>query len=181
LKPFPRIDGDHHGPNKYAAYVDVHNSVIARLAGQGFVCFDETRFLRTEGIITLVGRIGCVGGLIVTVEKLLEEIGVLDGSPLVQTFKYAYNVSVQGYGNLVRFDNAHSHDGHMDKHHRHDFDPMTGIELPGSPLWIGATGWPNLGRVLTSLRDWHCDNAGELPAKHNCPDPDSFRNPPPAS
>jgi hypothetical protein len=139
--------------------------VIAQLKDQGFICFDETRFESIEqGLYTLTGRIGCRGRLIVTVEKFLEAVGPpQDGSPIIQAFKYAYNVSIQGYGNLVRFDNAHAHPGQPDEHHRHDFDPFSGEELPKSPQWVGREGWPNLGVLLRALSDWYYDNCNELP------------------
>src|SRR3990172_2438968 len=49
-----------------------------------------------------------------------------DANPLVQTLLYSYNLSVQGWNNVFRYDNAHAHGAHADHHHRHAFDWRTG-------------------------------------------------------
>ena len=161
-----------HGPARYASYVEIQKSVIGQLIGQGFVAFDETKFtFLTREMVLLFGHLGCSGGIVVGVEKYLQVSGELDGSPLVQTSQYSYNVWLQGGYNLLRYDNSHVHPGHPDKHHKHEFDWRTGAELSHSPICIGAAAWPTLGEVLHETRDWYYANAMLLP-----PDAPSLSN-----
>jgi hypothetical protein len=58
--------------------------------------------------IRLSGEIACLGKILITVDKYLN---ILEGSgdnSVVQTVSYAYNVSIQGCGNVFRYDNQSS-------------------------------------------------------------------------
>src|SRR5271155_1090797 len=60
----------------------------------------------------------CRGGIIVDVVKKLQ---ILQPSHEAKVFTkyYSYNASVQGFGSILRFDNARHHLCHSDEHHRH--------------------------------------------------------------
>jgi len=119
-------------------------------------------------LVLIEGEIGCLVRIVVSVLKTLE---VLDGEGLdatVQTVTYSYNVSIRPGHNLFRYDNLHSRRGHPDDHHKHLFDWRTGEELPESPKWIGANGWPTLTEEVIEAERWYWDHRDELEA------PDSF-------
>lgn len=136
---------------------------------RGFVQSDtlEHAFLG-GGFIQISGEIACSGRIVLAVNKFME---VLDGEGLdtrVQTFQYAYNASVRGQGNLLRYDNVHAHPGHPNEHHRHDYDWRTGEELHGSPFWVGEPGWPTLSQFMEEVESWYWEHREELP------EPDAF-------
>src|SRR5262249_2795620 len=94
LPPQPPSNPDKHSHARLSRYVDIHYAVIAQLTGNGFICFDTTKFKRTPSIVTLSGHIGCVGELVVGVEKTMLVVAHRrDGEPLVQTVSYAYNAT----------------------------------------------------------------------------------------
>lgn len=118
-----------HGPNRLLSYLSIHETVMGQFARDGFVESDGI-VLEPFGAdaLKIEGEIRCLGGLIVTVRKILRvlEGGEADANPLVQTLLYSYNLSVQGWNNVFRYDNAHAHGAHADHHHRHAFDWRTG-------------------------------------------------------
>lgn len=123
---------------------------------------DTLRFEVIGGrLLVLRGEIACLGKILVSVNKVLEILDDED-DPLVQTVRYAYNAHVQGWGNVLRYDNA-PHHGHDDYHHRHRYDWTTGQQLEGSPEWIGEDRWPHLSDVLAELERWYWDHVTELP------------------
>jgi hypothetical protein len=114
-----------------------------------------------------------LGEILVTVDKFLD---ILDGdgdSAIVQTCWYTYNASIRGSGNILRYDNQdgdYLRPGHLDEHHKHEFDWQTGAECPGSPHWIGEHGWLTLGEVLQELQDWYYQNFAQIPNPDSYPD-----------
>ena len=140
---------------------------MASLMRDGFVGFDTlTLTWLDRDTAVFEGRIACAGRIVVDVAKSLERVaGGTDDDPLIQTVRYSYNAFVQGYGNILRYDNAHLHDGHGDPHHKHSFNWETRQEQPDSPIWIGADKWPTLGQVLHELRDWYYENRSSLPSE----------------
>jgi hypothetical protein len=159
--------------------MDIHYRIMYRYLMRGdFVGEDRTRFrdaheweYGTPGIV-LQGGIACLGNLVLSVKKFLEILGEPDDDPMVETRVYKYNLSVRGHNNVFRYDNEHPywiHPGHPDPHHKHLFDWRTGRELkPPSPVWIGASDWPHLNRVIEETREWYYLN------RHMLPDPDAF-------
>lgn len=104
--------------------------------------------------ITIIGDIRCVGGICVTVHKLLR---VLDGegaNAKVQTVEYGYNVRVEGRGNLFRYDCPH---GHRPFHHVHRFEVRSG-DHEGTVDKIEPEDVPTLGDVLEEAERWFYDN-----------------------
>lgn len=137
---------------------------------ENFVDRDTTSLIDLKQRLFFAGEIGCKGHIVIEVTKELEYLdppGVTD--PLVQTRWYSYNVSVQGVGNVFRYDNQHVHPGHGDAHHKHLFDWRSNNELPESPIWIGAENWPVLGQVIEEARQWHAEHYADLPDPEGYP------------
>ncbi|HQU43071.1 MAG TPA: DUF6516 family protein [Pirellulales bacterium] len=160
-----------HGASRFSRYLDIHETVLARYRSQGFVDGDAIKIERFgRRHFLMQGEIACRGNIVIAVDKMLEACD-REPDPLVQTVLYSYNVYVKGKWNVFRYDNQHPgwrYPGHNDEHHCHVFDWGTGNELPGSPKWIGAAGWPTLGEVIDEARNWHADNYARLP------DPEQF-------
>ena len=99
-------------------------------------------------LVTLL-KIWCIGKLIITIEKAAEVTIGESGKRLqrlVKTTMYAYNVSIEGAGNILRYDNNHPHRHHETGHHRHVYHPP-GIEVKGSPECLGDD-WPHMHEVV---------------------------------
>lgn len=134
-----------------------------RFYREGFIADDTLDLTPLGSILSLEGEVGCLGRIVIRVEKVLEFV---DASDHIQTRYYAYNASVQGVGNIFRYDNQHPeamYEGHRDPHHKHLFNFLTNEEESDSPIWVGAEKWPTLGQVIEELRDWHSRHYGELP------------------
>jgi hypothetical protein len=100
----------------------------------GFVCEHTLHgFERIDTGFLLKGEIACLGEIVITVYKELEIVGVVADDFKVQTRRYAYNASVRGFSNFLRYDDAHEYPGHQDRYHRHDFDWRTGHEASRQP------------------------------------------------
>lgn len=162
-----------HQPNRFSNYWAIHETRLNGFRTSGFVGVDtlEIAYI-SEASLTLVGQIGCKGRIIIDVAKLMEYADPPDNpDPRIFTKTYAYNVSVQGVGNVFRYDNQHSdkpHSGHADGHHKHVFDWPSNEDAPGFPIWIGADKWPTLSEVIEEAHQWHADNYKRLP------DPEGF-------
>jgi len=126
--------------------------------------------------LRLQGLIACRGKISITVDKYLD---IIDGSgddALIQTVSYAYNASVQGFGNILRYDNRDDyfvvHSAHKDKHHKHSFNWLTDTQNFEELTWVGYDNWPTLGQVIEELQDWYWSNYANL-ATH-IGDPNTF-------
>ena len=127
----------------------------------------------------MVGDIGCLGDITLTVEKYLRVMteaaspsDVIGGDHdiVVQTYIYAYHASVRGHGAILRYDNNHGRPGHADWHHVHRCDWRTDDDV-GHVEWIGEERWPTLGEVIQELMDWYYANRDQLP------NPDAYAAP----
>lgn len=133
----------------------------------GFVAEHTLEFVpEGSAVLGIQGEVSCLGDVVVRVSKYLDVLEEDSPDPLVQTFSYEYNAFRRGLGNVLRYDNWHAHAGHPDEHHRHGFDWRTGMELPGSPTWVGVAGWPTLSQVIEELMGWYYRNVSDLPALH---------------
>lgn len=121
--------------------------------------------------LVMVGDIGCLGDITLTVEKYLRvmtpdatPLDVLDGDHdiVVQTYMYAYHASIRGRGAILRYDNCHGRTGHADWHHVHRCDWRTDDDV-GHVHWVGEEAWPTLGDVIQELETWYYANRDELP------------------
>lgn len=153
-----------HGPNRFRKYMEIHTTVLHKFKDSGFVGSENLEIMPSNGFFFMFGEIGCLGGILISVEKQLLIVGSAQSDALVQTSWYSYNASIRGGHNIWRYDNQHedaSFRGHPDPHHKHIFDWQTGDEIKVD--WIGAEGWPNLGEVIQELQDWYWNNRAQLP------------------
>lgn len=151
-------------PCRLPTYIRVHNAVIGQFRAFGFVGSDTLSIKAVGRDLIFQGEVACAGLIVLQVKKLLEYVSP-SVSDEVQSFQYSYNVSARNRHNIFRYDNLHPdflYPGHPDEYHRHDFDWMTGDELPGSPSWIGTAKWPLFGDVLWEIHDWHVRHSHEL-------------------
>lgn len=156
-----------HKPNPFLFYKDIHNNALKDLYDSGFVADHSLIFEPSPGEFCLIGEVSCLGNILVTVYKSLAILSDSVENPLVQTIEYSYNASVQGYGNILRYDNqddffSTSRPDHFDEHHKHEFDWFTGKQNAESPSWVGEEDWPTLGDVLWELHDWYYANSSYL-------------------
>jgi hypothetical protein len=149
-----------HGPARFRAYIRVHENRIEQLRASGFLLRETLVFTALPGTLTLEGEVVCKRGIVVRVYKTLEVLEGEGDDALVQTVRYAYNAHIAGHGTFLRVDNAHSHPGHPDAHHRHDGNWRTGEE---SVVWVGKEGWPTLGAFFAMVEDWYWEHCDELP------------------
>lgn len=154
-----------HSPTRYSTYITAHENYLDQLRASGFVREDSLEITPFEsGLFKIQGEISCLGNIAVRVEKTLIVLGEEeDTDPLVQTILYAYNASVRGHENFLRYNNLHTVPGHRDAHHKNFFDWQTGKHLSGSPAWVGEESWPTLGEYLEEVREWFWDHLKELP------------------
>jgi len=108
--------------------------------------------------ISLKGEIACRGNIVIVVNKTLEVLGGSGGNALVGTTVYSYNVLVRGFGNVFRYDNCHTRQGHPDDHHKHEFDWRVNQLGEGNVIWVGADNWPTLGEVIEEAKNWYLEN-----------------------
>lgn len=147
---------------------------MQQLRSAGMIGADNLSVEFASNHIMFLGQIAMPGRLVVTVDKLLRVHSGCAGEEdcVVQTFRYAYNLSVRGFDTVFRHDNVHVHPGHSDAHHRHDFEWRTGRETAGSPSWIGEETWPTLGDFIRDAHAWYVEHREALRHAHG--DPDGF-------
>lgn len=121
----------------------------------------------------MIGDIGCLGNIRLSVEKYLQVLtpgasgrDVLGGDHdiEVETRIYAYHAAVVGHGMILRYDNNHGRAGHADWHHVHRGDWRNAGDDAGVVEWIGEDRWPTLGEVIQELADWYYEHRDELPS-----------------
>ena len=164
-----------HSPTRFDIYLETHEGHMEQLRSSGFVGPDTLSFDEVGGAsgILLTGEVACKGRIVVSVEKFLVVLEGRGAAAMVQTEMYSYNVFVRGGHNIFRYDNQHPerlYPGHSDPHHKHEFDPKTGEQLPNSPRWTGAQGWPTLADVVREAERWYWDNHRGLQASDEYPD-----------
>lgn len=174
-------DNDRHGAIFYSSYIEIHETVMQQFRERHFIGHDTLEFIPISPTYYLQGRIFCLGQIIIDVEKALHpEFLVGCSDPMVRTKWYAYNVSLQGAGNIFRYDNQdkdYLRPGHDDDHHKHTFNIVTSdlnkitqtIEHIHSPVWIGRHRWPTLGDVLAEIEAWYWENYSFLPYPDSYP------------
>ena len=106
-------------------------------------------------LIYIGGEIFCLGSLKMTVRKTLF-VSIIRRVEYVKTIDYAYNLSLEGIGNIFRYDNEHVHEGHCFPHHKHVYDP------PGKNHRVleieSEEDWPTLGEALREARQYYWNN-----------------------
>lgn len=145
---------------------------MTQLRASQFVGADTLELLAWPSRLLMVGDIGCLGNIRVSVEKYLrivtpdatpEDVLAGDHDVEVQTLIYAYHAAVVGHGMILRYDNNHGRPGHADWHHVHRGDWRNANDDAGTVEWIGRDSWPTLGDVIRELGDWHERHRDELP------------------
>ena len=153
---------------------------MVQLRATAFVGADNLRLIAQPNLLLMIGDIGCLGNILITVEKYLEIVSddgspsdVLDGDHdiMVQTISYAYHAYLRGGGMVLRYDNNHPWRGHADHHHVHRGNWRDAENDSGRVEWVGADRWPTLGAVVTEVMDWYYVNRDDLP------DPDVYAEP----
>ena len=157
-----------HGRNSFRGSFDVTCACLEPFLANGFLQANTLVYRTSPGAFKIAGELACLGGIVITVYKSLTVLSGHGVEAIIETDSYAYNGSIRGYGNFLRYDNAHPHPGHSDDHHRHEFDWKTGDEVAGSPKWVGVAGWPHLSEFIEEVQAWYWDHRSALP------DPDSY-------
>lgn len=154
-----------HQPNRFRSYQAVHSTVISQFQSRDFIGAETLKFEPTAYGFLLVGEIGCLGKIVISVEKFIEIVSGFGEESMVRTKWYSYNVFIRGGYNISRYDNQddeYVRPGHEDEHHKHIFDWRTGEENPISPVWVGVNAWPTLGEVLQEIEDWYWEHKSDL-------------------
>ncbi len=122
--------GDPHDWNSLENYVLVHKK---RLSEHALVVQEVSSLLFLSepaphtryDVFKVQGLIVCRNGICLTVSKR----GDMERSHSrrVRMFLYAYNAWFPGGHNVLRYDNQHV--GQENVYHRHQFDPVTGVEV----------------------------------------------------
>lgn len=145
---------------------------MAQLRETQFVGADTLKLVAWPSRLLMIGDIGCLGGIRISVEKYLRimtpgatasDVIAGDHDIEVQTFAYAYHAAVEGCGMVLRYDNNHGRPGHLDWHHVHRGDWRSKDDDTGVVEWIGEHRWPTLGDVIRELSNWYEAVRDELP------------------
>lgn len=163
--------GDRHGWNSLDHDLSIHESILDEFREFFIIETNLRTRLFNEDTLTIRGRIFCQGNLYLDVFKILE----LNHRNQVRTYQYSYQACINAAPSrrIFRYDNAHTYarEGHADPHHKHTFDPRTGVEVRSSPQWVGHEGWPTLADVLTEIHEWHPEIGQHLPGEPDPVDP----------
>lgn len=132
---------------------------MADLLRGGFVVRDECVFSFPPRLVLLNGRVECLDGLTLEVQK---EIEVLEGDghmAWVKTRQFTYQSWVRGGHSIFRYCTPHSHRPYA---HKHVFDPFnrgreTEIIEIADPEAI-----PTLREAIEEMEAWHQENASRL-------------------
>jgi hypothetical protein len=169
------FDNNRHGANFYSSYIEIHETVMQQFRDISFVSTDTLQFISLSPAYYLEGKIYCLGQIVITVDKGFGIESLLShDDPIIRTKWYSYNVSIQGIGNIFRYDNQdkdYFRPGHRDEHHKHTFMCLNSesniiqatCEDVNSPIWVGHQNWPTLGDVIQEAHDWYWDNYNYLP------------------
>jgi hypothetical protein len=153
---------------------------MAKLRATHFVGADTIQVVGWPRRVLMVGDIGCLGNIRISVEKYLTVLtpgatglDVVDGDHdiEVQTQIYAYHAAVVGHGMILRYDNNHGRSGHADWHHVHRGDWRDRTDDAGKVEWIGEHRWPTLGDVIQEVADWYYEHIADLPEPDRYADP----------
>lgn len=154
--------GKKHGPNRLSNYLETHDTVLQQFVSSGFVLSNDLSFWPYgEGLFVMTGDLRCLGHITLRVAKVLEVVGGEHRNPMVQTVAFSYNASIEGLGNIVRYDSPHSEE-HRPTHHAHRFDVLKG-DLEGTVEDMADDTWPTIGDVLSELREFYYEHFNDLP------------------
>lgn len=160
-----------HAPARFRSYIAAHNRYMAQLRETQFVGADTLDIVAWPSRLLMVGDIGCLGDIRISVEKYLRVL-TPDATPddvikgdheiIVQSYIYSYRAGVCGHGTIVRIDNNHSWPGHTDEFHIHHCDWRSDDDV-GRVEWVGEDNWPTLGEFIRDVASWYYEHRDELP------------------
>jgi hypothetical protein len=139
------------------------------LIDRGFVLDDgvEVLLLPDIGSVILHGRISCLGGIEVTVEK---ELAILSGAgptAKVKHRKFSYHANVAAGPNIFRYDSPVDH---RPFYHKHCFD-IFGDGSDHIQEIPDLEAVPTLGDVLDELEEWYWTHTDQIKALATGGDP----------
>lgn len=147
---------------------------MGQLRATQFVGADSLQWVAQPSLLLLLGEIGCLGGIGITVEKYLaivtphatpDDVLAGDHDIVVQTMQYAYHAQIRGHGMILRYDNNHPWPQHADDHHVHRGDWRDATNNAGRVEWVGEDKGPTLGDVIREVADWYYAHHDELPER----------------
>ena len=153
---------------------------MGQLRASQFVGADNLQWIAQPSLLVLIGDIGCLGNIGITVEKYLaivtpdatpDDVLAGDHDIVVQTIGYAYHAQVRSHGMILRYDNNHPWPQHADDHHVHRGDWRDATDNVGRVEWVGADRWPTLGDVIREIETWYYEQHRDLP------EPDAYATP----
>lgn len=118
------------------------------------------QFILRDGVIPAIlpshviwsGKLECEGDIEIYVTKK-QDVRERNGRREVRTVTYSYHALLRrddgAFEDILRYNNAHPHEGHPDGHHKH-------LRVAGEPkvVHIGEAGWPTLADVIAEVEDW---------------------------
>lgn len=128
----------------------------------------QAEFEPVPGGFLLDAEFRCKGGIIVEARKLARVVQKDPEDPVVETEWYSYNVSLQGFGPVVRYDSPFLPDreGHHGDHHRHHhvhrYDLLAGDREGRVEIIEDGEDVPHLGDVIREAEEWYYANRPEL-------------------
>lgn len=142
--------GTIHDWHDWYDYLNVHDSWLENKLA--FLIEDnQLSYEFSEQAVFWEGILHCVEGIEIHVSKT-QAVQYRSGRPEVKTVRYSYH-ALRREGertiDILRYDNAHEHEGGWFNHHKHLFDE-DGNEI-GSPIYVGEEGWPTLGAVILEV------------------------------
>jgi Family of unknown function (DUF6516) len=143
---------DRHAASSWDSYLSAYHGRLADFTDH-FVERDTLEIRTTATTVLWSGVLYCREGIEIQVEKR-QRTWMRSGRRWVETIEYSYHVMTRaedGVRGLFRYDNAHTHPGHEDAHHRHDFG---GDGQNDAVRWVGEAGWPTLGDVIEEAYEW---------------------------
>ena len=153
-----------HAPIELGKYVEIHGTAMRALERKRMVLpggGDSLAFDRTPAGLLIAGRIECVGGVAIDVEKVLSIDGEGEGA-IVQTISYTYHAQIKGLGNLLRYCGPHK--DHNCFHHKHSFNLLTG-DVVGTLDSIDEENRPTLAEVIEEACNWYFEHASEVESR----------------
>lgn len=134
------------------------------LLDSGFVVEDALQIIPALPTLTVIrGKIHCIDGLFVEVNKLVVAVSGEGPTSDVKTSFFSYSGVVRGHGNVFRYDSAH--EDHNCFPHKHEFDFFN--EFGGDRLIEieDENDIPTLYEAVSELQDWHQRNLDRLPTR----------------
>ena len=121
----PRPKSDPHNWNTLDHYRSIHDRCLETHSFVDHTRPDTLKFTDLGDTVRLEGKVFCLRGVILAVEKILEvcEIG---RQRKVRGKSYCYAAWIEGKHTILKYHNIHNND---DDYHRRAYDLLTGEEV----------------------------------------------------